>query len=542
MRLLRYIRAEAAHNLRAIAIMSSLSAVSVATMLWAVASAAEASAKGEFSLRLLAMFALSAALFAVCHSYVAIAASRGIETVIDRLRTRLFDDIAGADPLSVNDVGRAALQDALVNDTQVLARTLPLLVIGGQQVALLVFLALYLLYLSPAACFLAFGFAILMLAFRTARVRQLGHLTRAAKASEMRVFDRLTDLLKGFKEVRMSRARARDLLWSVQQDSAASAKTNTAAKARWGREFAILQSMSFVLIALMVFAAPLIAADFHKVVVPATIAALYLVGPLGTLAQITPLIGEAEQALAHVETLSERLRPEDLEPAAEAVVLVQPREIALRKAVFSYRDAKGEAVFTIGPISARFRAGNITFVTGGNGSGKSTLLKALAGLFPLDGGELLLNGKEVDPRRRQTYRNLISAVFTDYHLSRRLYGIENPDPGRKRALLDELGLGGKTDIKDGAFTAIDLSTGQRKRLAFLVTELEDKPIIVLDELAADQDPPMRREFYEKILPSLKARGKIVICATHDDRWFHLADRVYRLEEGRLRRQRTASRE
>jgi putative ATP-binding cassette transporter len=293
--------------------------------------------------------------------------------------------------------------------------------------------------------------------------------------------------------------------------------------------------MSFVLIALMVFVAPLIAADFHKVVVPATIAALYLVGPLATLAQITPLVGEAEQALSHIETLSERLRPEDRESAAQAVALVQPREIALRKAVFSYRNANGEPVFTIGPISARFRAGSITFVTGGNGSGKSTLLKALTGLFPLDGGELLLDGKVVDPQRPQPYRNLISAVFTDYHLSRRLYGIEDPSPERKRTLLDELGLGGKTDIKDGVFTNIDLSTGQRKRLAFLVAELEDKPVIVLDELAADQDPPMRREFYEKILPSLKARGKIVICATHDDRWFHLADRVYRLDEGRLRR-------
>ncbi|NTW88686.1 MAG: cyclic peptide export ABC transporter, partial [Desulfobulbaceae bacterium] len=57
--------------------------------------------------------------------------------------------------------------------------------------------------------------------------------------------------------------------------------------------------------------------------------------------------------------------------------------------------------------------------------------------------------------------------------------------------------------------------------------------IVLDEWAADQDPHFRRIFYEEILPDLKARNKIIICVTHDDRWFHLADRMYRMNEGTI---------
>jgi putative pyoverdin transport system ATP-binding/permease protein len=133
----------------------------------------------------------------------------------------------------------------------------------------------------------------------------------------------------------------------------------------------------------------------------------------------------------------------------------------------------------------------------------------------------------------QDYRDRISAIFSDYHLSRRLYCIDNPDPARIDRLLERLDMQHKVTVRDGAFSTIDLSTGQRKRLAFVVAELEDKPVIVLDEWAADQDPHFRRIFYEELLPDLKARGKIVICVTHDDRWFHLADRIYHMNEGRI---------
>lgn len=532
MRLFALIRAEAPRNLRAMALMSALAAVSIATMLWVVGTATQVAAQGAPSLRLLIMFVLSVTLFAVTHIYVANTASRDIEAIIDRLRVRLFDDIRRSDLTTVEAIGRATLQDALVNDTQTLARTLPMLVIGAQQAALLLFLGVYLLILSPAACVLAFGFGAAILAVRLTRMRALSVASRAAKASERRVFDGLTDLLRGFKEVRMSRARAADLLAGVTLDSAESAATNSATKARWGWEFAVLQTLFYALVGLMVFVAPFLAKDYWQVVVPVTISALFMVGPLGTVAQVAPLVGETELALAHIDSLRDRLRPEPVEPAS-ATDADAPRSIGLRDAVFSYRDAEGRALFSAGPLSADFPAGQIVFVTGGNGSGKSTMLKLLTGLLPLEAGELLLDDRPVEPSERQAYRDLISTVFSDYHLSRRLHGIPRPDPEDVRDWLDRLRMTGKTDLEDGVFSTIDLSSGQRKRLAFLVAQLERKPVIVLDELAADQDAEMRRMFYEQILPDLKARGGIVICATHDERWFHLADRIYHMDEGRL---------
>ena len=82
-------------------------------------------------------------------------------------------------------------------------------------------------------------------------------------------------------------------------------------------------------------------------------------------------------------------------------------------------------------------------------------------------------------------------------------------------------------------STIDLSQGQRKRLALLTAYLEDRPIYIFDEWAADQDLEFRDFFYYEILSGLKRRKKTVIVISHDDRYFHLADRLVKLECGRV---------
>src|SRR5439155_24753682 len=131
------------------------------------------------------------------------------------------------------------------------------------------------------------------------------------------------------------------------------------------------------------------------------------------------------------------------------------------------------------------------------------------------------------------YRSLFATVFADFHLFDRLYGLRDVDPARVQALLETMDIASKTSFRDGAFTNLDLSTGQRRRLAFVAALLEDKPVYVLDELAADQDSDFRRRFYEELLPSLKARGKTLIVVSHDERFFHVADRVLAMEDGRF---------
>lgn len=91
----------------------------------------------------------------------------------------------------------------------------------------------------------------------------------------------------------------------------------------------------------------------------------------------------------------------------------------------------------------------------------------------------------------------------------------------------------KVQIADGAFSTLKLSTGQRKRLALLVSYLEERPVYLFDEWAADQDPEFRKFFYKTLLPELKARGKTVIAITHDDSYFNEADRLIKMEMGRF---------
>lgn len=547
MRLIPLILREIPENLRSLALMNALSAIATSSLLWLVDTASKDAAKGEVSARLLLMFAVTITLFGVSHNFALVTASQDAERLIHRMRLRLFDAVRKADLVTVERIGRASLHSVLTQDTQTLARTLPMLAIGGQQAIMLVFLAVYLAWLSPLACVLAFGFAGLAVAVRFGRVAALRGQMKAVAAAEAKVFDGLTDLLRGFKEVRMNRRRSDALVRGVADASAEARRVNIQMKEQWGRNVSLIESMFYTLIGLMVFLVPLFTTDYHLVVVPATTAALFIVGPVSTVSFVTPMVTQTELALGNIAAMEERLNAAAREAAlrdeatgavddAEAgPVPYHPAAIALQDAIFSYKDADGAPVFAVGPLSAEFHAGEITFVTGGNGSGKSTMLRLLTGLMPLAEGRLLVDGVPVATARMRDYRDRISAIFSDYHLSRRLYGVADPDPLRAKALLTRLEMQDKVSVRDGAFTTVRLSTGQRKRLALVVAELEDKPVIVLDEWAADQDPHFRRVFYEELLPELKARGKIVICVTHDDRWFDLADRVYHMADGRIER-------
>jgi putative pyoverdin transport system ATP-binding/permease protein len=202
----------------------------------------------------------------------------------------------------------------------------------------------------------------------------------------------------------------------------------------------------------------------------------------------------------------------------------------LKEVEFHYKSDNGE-VFSLGPISYEFRSGEIVFISGGNGSGKTTLAKLITGLYQPDGGEILVNGKKIDSKTLGSY---FTTVYSDFYLFDRLYGIDSEDKEEEiNRYLDILKIKDKVCVADGKFSTIRLSTGQRKRLALLISYLEDKPVFFFDEWAADQDPEFRKLFYTELLPELKAKGKAVIAITHDDRYFYEADKLIKMEMGKI---------
>ncbi|MCA9539037.1 MAG: ATP-binding cassette domain-containing protein [Myxococcales bacterium] len=221
-------------------------------------------------------------------------------------------------------------------------------------------------------------------------------------------------------------------------------------------------------------------------------------------------------------------------PNAQASAMADPptevRTIELRGVRIRHPDQPGRRGFELGPIDLEVHAGRALFIIGPNGSGKSTLLKGLCGLYPLIEGEARVDGVPLNPQSA-AWRALFSVAFADPVVHRRLYGLD-PKPAEVEALLAQLGLTDKVHLRDGAFDTIDLSTGQRKRLSLVLCLLQNRPVLLLDEWAADQDPVFRARFYEVLLPALKAAGKALVVISHDDAFFERADDTLRLDGGR----------
>ncbi len=534
MRLFHTVAREIPANLKPIMIMNVLAAISTIAFVGLVSAAQEVEVDGV-SARLMLMFIITVIMIQITHNYTLMTASQDAEQLIHKLRIRLFDLVRKTDLLTIEKIGHSSLQGVLTQDTQVLAQILPLLAIGLQQAIMLVFLAGYLAWLSPISCVLAFGLAGIAVGVQFAKAKALRSLMQSAAVAESRIFNGLAELLSGFKEVKMSPARAEGLTEDLAVDSHEAHINNVSLKSQWGQNYATMEVLLYSLTGLIVFVVPLFAPDLYEVILPVTIAVIFISGPVRTLSFVTPMITQAELALENIANMEKRLIAvaEDTICETSDKLKTSPQSIALSDAMHSYRDVKGNSLFTVGPINATFKAGEITFITGGNGSGKSTLLRLLTGLIPLDSGQLLADTESVKTEQMQDYRDRISSVFADFHLSRQIYSINDYNPETIKTLLKRFEISDKVTVENDTFSTIDLSTGQRKRLAFIVAELEDKPVIVLDEWAADQDPHFRRIFYENLLPELKSSGKIIICVTHDDRWFHMADRIYHMDEGSI---------
>ncbi len=535
MELLNLLRDQPRSRQQAMMLQTVIGAVSTTAILAVVTMAAQTAAHGSPSLLLAFVLMAAVMIYTLSQNAVMTASARQVEQVIHRIRVDLFQSIRRSNPEVLEHVGRQPLYAALTKTTQTISQSLPLLVIGVQQVVLLVFVSFYLAYLSLPAFGLAMLFSVVAISVHMRRMNELAVMRRKAKADEARLFDSLRGILSGFKELRMSAARSDALMADFAALSREAQTAQTSIQKRWALEFALIQVVFYVLVGLMVFVVPIFAKDYHEVVVPATTAALFMIGPIGTITQAIPAITEIEASLAGIRALQRRMGEAlDVAPDEHAVPLDGLVEtIQLRALRFTYEDADGTPGFSVGPLDATFRAGEVTFITGGNGAGKSTMLRLLTGLTPARSGHLVINGHALSRAQAQAYRDQIAAIFSDYHLFRQLYGVDERSAGHAAALLERMDILDKVEVRDGAFTTVDLSTGQRKRLALVLAELEDKPVIVLDEWAADQDPHFRKIFYQEILPGLKARRKIVICVTHDDHYFDTADHILHMDEGRL---------
>ena len=209
-------------------------------------------------------------------------------------------------------------------------------------------------------------------------------------------------------------------------------------------------------------------------------------------------------------------------------------ELELAGVTHSYHHEEDDSHFMVGPVNLGFRPGEIVFLVGGNGCGKSTLAKIIAGLYPPERGEIRVDGRLVTDANRDDYRQLFSAVFSDFYLFNSLIGLNGANLDEQAQLyLRQLHLDRKVKVQGQQLSTLSLSQGQRKRLALLTAYLENRPFYLFDEWASDQDPEFKNIFYRQLLPDLQARGKSVLVITHDDNYFSCADRIIKLDYGHV---------
>jgi len=453
---------------------------------------------------------------------------------VARARWRLIEATARADLSTVEQAGAENLLAALTvapNDVLAAAPLLARAMRTGCYIAgTLIVLALLDWQL------LALMVGILVVVFATVAANQGVVMRALGEAAELEIRTRqdLRAMVLGFKELRLNEARQAGLLAQLQ----ARTEVALAALARAGR----LEALGFVLQASSMLVASGICIFVLPKLVPGLatmplIAAAVLMSNISlALVRDVPLLNRGEAAVEGMERLFGALRPEPrpeppaAPPDAPAGAPSDDSGLCLDGVCYQYPGMEDEARFAFGPISARFGPGTITFIRGGNSGGKTTLVKLLAGVYTPEFGSISLAGQPMPP---QGLREEVSAIFADPYLFERLYGWPGADPAMVNDLLDQMGIGARTRFVDGRFTNTGLSTGQRKRLAWVVAMIEGRPILLLDEWAADQDPEFREHFYRVMLPGLRAAGRTVIAVTNDDRYYDVADQLLRIEDGML---------
>jgi putative ATP-binding cassette transporter len=460
------------------------------------------------------------------------------EGVIFDLRMILSRRILASGLSQFEAVGAPRLLATLTDDIQSVSAAFLGFPFVCTNIAIVVSCLVYLSWLSP----LAFILMLSMMALGVASVQFLStkgeHSLKLAREEQDRLFRHFRAITEGFKELKLHEERQKTFLeQDLQATAAASRHYNVVGRLIFAFALSWGLLAIFITIGLLLFGLPRLVVIEPIVLSGYALVTIYLIQPLGTVLGALPLFSKANIALAKIESLGLSLAT----LSRESIESPQPKFTAdwqlleLVDVTHTYYRELEESSFTLGPINLIFHPGELVFILGGNGSGKSTLAKLITGLYSPETGEIRLDGKSITNSNQVWYHQHFSAVFSDFYLFEQLTGVISSTDLDSLAhhYLVQLQLDRKVQAKEGMLSTTALSQGQRKRLALLAAYLEDRPIYLFDEWASDQDPVFKEIFYTQLLPELKSRGKTVLVISHDDRYFHLAERIVKLDYGQV---------
>ncbi|MGA7438624.1 MAG: cyclic peptide export ABC transporter [Luteibacter sp.] len=459
--------------------------------------------------------------------------SRLSAQMLYQLRNKLVRGITHLSAQKTEAIGRHRLYAALTRDVPSVH---DLLIALPNYVFNLTVVIACLAYLATVShrlfgvfsAFLVIGLCIAKFAIADRAERRF-QIRRKVENELFRCYEAVID---GNKELKLNSERESQFVGGELNEYAESYRKSTmAAEFFWNVSNNWATAVIFVGVGALMFLAPHIGMQERLPVTTFVLIIFYMVGPLTILMNSFRTIHAATIGLKHLNELHlDTSSDQPVEPSKSETF----RSMSSHGVVFHYESVDdGLPGFSVGPLDLTIDRGEIVYFVGGNGSGKTTAAKILTGLYTKDAGTLLINGIEVDDQRR--YFHYFSAIFQDYYLFDDLVAKHGGDIDMPevQAWLARLRLSEKVSIDDGRLSTTKLSYGQRKRLALLIAFVERSEIYVFDEWAADQDQEFREFFYCEFLPELKRLGRTAIVVTHDERYFHLADKVVKFEGGKI---------
>jgi len=532
----KLLRQETRASFKRIAILGMISGLSSSAMLAILNKAAGEVQSGEINVRGFLLFSIALLVSSYSKKISVDRTQSIVQNILRGVRIRIADKIRKSSLIAFEAMGKENFYVALTQQTTMISNASLSLINASQSVVIIIACIGYIGWLSLPSLLAILAFIVFGVGVYQFKDSELQPDLYEAAQKENQFFALLNHILDGFKELVLCRRKSQHIFSDFDRlsDDTTALKVTTSSKLTDTVMFS--QAYMYGLIALLVIVFPYFKLTPQETVPQLIVAILFFWTSLENVVAAIPDYFKVLAATSHIRMLENRLAQiEDTAPRLSPVnpVLGATDQLRLEQVEYSHREEDGTPVFSIGPLDMRLNCGQIIFICGGNGSGKTTLMKVMCSLYPQNAGKLILDDIEITLAERTAFRETFSAVFADYHLFDKLYGLRNIKATYVNDLLTKLALQDKTTFTQNSFSTTKLSFGQRKRLAIIAALLEDRPIYLLDEPAAGFDPVFRQYFYEEFLPQLRAQGKTIVVVTHDDRYFSCCDHIVKLEQGRI---------
>jgi len=425
---------------------------------------------------------------------------------------------------------------AAIGDTRILSRV-PEAAVNLINSTITIFCALaYLMWVSPIggiSVLVLMGILMLIYLYRNNMIERDLNKVRDLQDD---YYSSLREMLDGFKEIKMSEQRNNNLYEKhIKRNRNQSESLSNRTSKKYVTNELLGTYSWYVVLGVIMFVLPMIAKlDAVQTTVFIT-TVLFMISPIAQLIMFFPFYTGVKIAMERIDKIEHAL--EELPPlqrnSADAAAFTSLR---FENITYKYTNENGEVTFSLEPLNVSIHNGEIIFITGGNGSGKTTFINLLTGLYTPLSGQVYINEKPVSWKEYLAFVQNVSVIFSNNYMFQRNYDEHDLSDNNKpfayfRRMLNLDGILRINSQQGSAVTK--LSKGQQKRLALLLSLMENKPLLVLDEWAAEQDPQNRNYFYNMWLEELRQTGKTIIAVTHDDDYYHLADRVIKFNYGRI---------